>query len=189
MSEIFIIGGPNGAGKTCAAKALFPEVQCQEYINADNIAADLSSFAPENTAIQAGCLMLERIHRLADQKKDFAFETTMAARSFIPYLKKYKEQGYFIHLIFLWLQNSDLAVERVKYRTATGGHNIPDEIIHRRYHRGIQNFLNLYIPLANDWIIYDNSFNKLFPSIVAQKRPGEMVSVFNEEIWDKINEK
>lgn len=136
MLEIYIIGGPNGAGKTTSAKFLLPELlHCHEYVNADAIAAALSPFEPESVSIQSGRLMLDRIHHLASQKKTFSFETTMASRSFVPFLTHCKKDNYKVNLIFLWLQDPHLALARVKDRVARGGHNIPSDTILRRYKR------------------------------------------------------
>jgi predicted ABC-type ATPase len=158
MPQLYMIGGPNGAGKTTVALDLLPDrLKCYEYVNADAIAAALSPFAPEATAVQAGRLMLARIKQLAEQQKDFAFETTMASRTFVSLLEQCKAQGYQINLIYIWLQTSELAVERVKERVASGGHSIPRYVILRRYKRSLQNFKNLYMPLADEWSSYDNS--------------------------------
>jgi predicted ABC-type ATPase len=160
--QLYMIGGPNGAGKTTAAMSLLPELlDCYEYVNADSIAAALSPFAPETTAIQAGRLMLKRINTLVCQNKDFAFETTMASRSFQPLLQKYKQWGYHISLIFFWLQSPELAIERVRERVLNGGHHIPDDTVIRRYSRSIKNFMDLYTPIADDWMVFDNSWNHL----------------------------
>ncbi len=182
--QLYMIGGPNGAGKTTAAMSLLPELlNCYEFVNADSIAAALSPFAPETTAIQAGRLMLDRVNQLADQRKDFAFETTMASRSFYSLLKRFKEKGYHISLIFFWLQNPELAIERVKDRVKNGGHHIPDNIVLRRYPRSITNFLKLYLPLANEWILFNNSLSS--PSKIAERNKIEEI-IFDEDTWQKF---
>lgn len=187
MPEIYIIGGPNGAGKTTSAKSLLPELlHCHEYVNADSIAAALSPFAPESVSVQSGRLMLDRIHHLGSQKKSFSFETTMASRSFAPFLADCKKNKYTINLIFLWLQDPELALERVKDRVERGGHTIPSDTILRRYKRSIDNFLNLYIPLADDWILYDNSSTE--PTIVAEKKAHQPFSVYDQKSWQKFQE-
>lgn len=187
MPEIYIIGGPNGAGKTTSAKSLLPKLlHCHEYVNADAIAAALSPFSPESVALQSGRLMLDRIHYLANQKRNFSFETTMASRSFAPFLADCKKKYYSINLIFLWLQDPHLALERVKDRVERGGHNIPPDTILRRYIRSIDNFLNIYIPLADDWVLYDNSSTE--PAIIAEKKANQPCSVHNQQSWQKFQE-
>jgi predicted ABC-type ATPase len=102
MPRIFLIGGPNGAGKTSSAMRLLPdEIECREFVNADAIAAGLSPFEPDTVALKAGRLMLERIHDLADRNVDFAFESTLAARSLAPFIRDVKRKGYEIDLIYL----------------------------------------------------------------------------------------
>lgn len=163
-----MIAGPNGAGKTTSAMALMPNIlNCQEYVNADTIAAALSPFNPDSVAINAGRVMLERIHLLTGQKVDFAFETTGASKSFAPFLANCKQQGYHIVILYLQLQTPELAVERVALRVASGGHNIPTPVVHRRYHRSLDNFSSLYAPLADEYFIYDNS--NLRPMLIEQK--------------------
>jgi len=180
-----MIAGPNGAGKTTSAMTLLPTLLgCQEYVNADDIAAALSPFNPESTAIQAGRLMLTRIHELADKKQDFAFETTGASKSFAPFLLHCKQQGYHITLLYLWLNSIKLAVNRVASRVENGGHHIPTATIHRRYHRGLANFFKLYIPLCDEWSIYDNSYT--YPKLIAQKLENHAIVIRDDVTWDII---
>lgn len=184
MQQLFIIGGPNGAGKTTTAMRLLPDLlQCDEYVNADAIAAALSPFHPETTAIQAGRLMLNRILHLSSENKNFAFETTLASRSFVPFLKKCKNNGYSMNLLFLWLDNVELAIERVNLRVKSGGHNIPEEDICRRYNRGKNNFLELYLPLADTWKVYNNS--SIEPVLVSEKFDGVPI-IYQATAWSKF---
>jgi len=187
MPELFMIGGPNGAGKTTSAMKLLPDyLKCEEYVNADSIAAGLSPFRPETTVLQAGRLMLERIHFLAQQKKNFSFETTMASRSFLPLLQNCKQNNYQISLVFLWLNNPHLAIKRIEHRVRDGGHGIPKKVVFRRYKRGVKNFLDLYLPIADKWILYDNSDIK--PLIIAEKFPKKDYTIINENLWIKFKE-
>lgn len=188
MPNIYIIGGANGSGKTTVAKQLLPSFSPNfEYVNADEIAAGLSPFNPESVAIQAGRLMLERLKLLSSNEVDFAFETTLAARTFAPFLKKCKNNGYTINLMFFWLSSSDLAVERVARRVETGGHNIPLDVIRRRYDRGRKNFIELYLPRSDNWIVYDNSSSS--PTIVAAKLASSRPIVYQPSIWNLITNK
>ncbi len=185
MPNIYMIAGPNGAGKTTSAMDLLPEIlECYEYVNADTIAAALSPFKPEDAALKAGRLMLDRIHKLAEEKKDFSFETTGASKSFAPFLKNCKELGYKVNVLFLWLPSIELALSRVATRVENGGHHIPDPIVQRRYHRGLINLFNLYIPLSDKWIVYDNSGAS--PSAIAQKSKNYDIIVKNEVAWQSI---
>lgn len=187
MPQLFMIGGPNGAGKTTCAMDLLPGLlECEEYVNADAIAAGLSPFRPEATAIQAGRLMLQRIHHLAAIQKDFAFESTLASKSFVPFLRKCQQDGYSVMVIFLWLESVDLALSRVAGRVLSGGHSVSEEVVKRRYSRGAQNFFRLYRPLANHWAVYDNSTDR--PILVARKELGGAVIVENGRVWNKLME-
>jgi predicted ABC-type ATPase len=158
MPHLYIISGCNGAGKTTASNTVLPDVlHCKEFVNADNIAAGLSPFNPESVAIEAGRLMLKRIRELIAEKADFAFETTLAAKSFIPLIKMAQDAGYEVILSFFWLSSPNIAIDRVKDRVNKGGHNIPKDIIIRRYYRGIFNLIHFYIPICNSWIIFNNT--------------------------------
>jgi predicted ABC-type ATPase len=182
-----MISGPNGAGKTTSAMDLMPDLlDCEEYVNADTIAAGLSPFKPETTAFQAGQLMLQRIRYLANQGKDFAFETTMASRMFSPFLEQCKKNGYSIHLLFLWLHSPELALKRVASRVQDGGHDVPEDLIRRRYKSGLENFFKLYIPIADTWFLYDNSSRN--PVLIAQKTMDQSFKIMDEHLWEIIRE-
>lgn len=184
--ELFIIAGPNGAGKTTAAFTLLPDfIEVSEYINADSLANALSPFHPDAVAIQAGRLMLDRINTLASQHKNFAFETTLASKSFAQLIKDCKQNGYNTNLIFLWLHSIELAIKRVDARVRNGGHSIPPEIIKRRYKRGLENLFSLYMPIVDNWWLYDNSAE--FPDIICRKFSGQPIEKIKPEIWDDIH--
>ena len=168
MPDIYVIAGPNGAGKTTAAFEVLPELGCIEFVNADLIAVGLSPFNPDSEAIKAGRLLLTKIKELAESKQDFAFETTLASRSFLPFLKDCKKNGYSIHLIYFYLANSTLALNRVKQRVQKGGHSIPEDVVHRRYKRSLLNLFNLYLPIVDYWMIYDNSTTGSYPELLTR---------------------
>ena len=185
MSNIYIIAGSNGSGKTTLANTLLPDfLGCSEFVNADLIAAGLSPFNPDSMAIQAGRLMLERIQNLTNEQKDFAFETTLATRSYAPHIKQWIKKGYAVHLIFLWVREVNISIERVKKRVQMGGHFIPENIIRRRYKRGIYNFLNIYQPLVTSWEIYDNSSIE-HVKLIAEYTSQEL-TIHKEELWKII---
>jgi predicted ABC-type ATPase len=187
MPRIFVIGGPNGAGKTTVAGGLLPEIlECDEYVNADAIAKALSPFNTDRAAFKAGRLMLESIHGLAERRKDFAFETTMASRSFVPFLQRCRDRGYEINLLFLWLRSVSLAQTRVANRVRAGGHGIPDEVVRRRYRAGIRNFLKLYVPLADNWYLFDNSGDRAKP--VAELISGGKIMLHDERTWRRFEQ-
>ncbi len=176
MSEknphVIVIAGPNGAGKSTTAPMLLKgTLGVTEFVNADVIALGLSAFQPESAAFHAGRVMLERLHYLANERVDFAFETTLASRSFAPWIAKLKQSGYTFHLVFLWLPSAGFAVARVAERVRMGGHDVAEETIRRRYNKGIENFFRLYRPLTDTWRIYDNSDR---PGHASLPTEGEM---------------
>ncbi len=185
MPHVIIIAESNGAGKTTAAPALLNQaLNVSHFVNADTIAAGLSAFAPEKAAIQAGRAMLERMYHLANDAENFAFETTLASRSFAPWIVELKKNGYFFHLTFLLLDSADLAVSRVAERVKMGGHFVPEETIRRRYITGLKNFFGLYTPIADSWQMYDNStMGRLDP--IASKLNNQLV-VEKQIIWHKL---
>lgn len=189
MPHVIIIAGPNGAGKTTAAPALLgAALQIDHFVNADTIAAGLSAFAPEKAAIQAGKAMLERMHYLANNGEDFAFETTLASRSFAPWIAKLKEEkGYQFHLTFLLLDGPDLAVSRVVERVKMGGHFVPEDTIRRRFESGLKNFFKLYKPLADSWQMYDNTLMGNLAPIAS--KINSVTDIQAPEIWQNLLEK
>ena len=185
MPNIYVIGGANGSGKTTVARRLLPNfLDVFEYVNADEIASGLSPFNPESVARQAGRLMLDRLDTLVQERADFAFEMTLAARSFAPFLRCCKSQGYTINLIYFWLQTPGLAIERVHRRVESGGHNIPEEFIRRRYERGRKNLTQLYLPLCDKWIVYDNSRDD--PLLVAERPLKQQPIIYSPPLWQQI---
>ncbi len=158
--KIVVIAGPNGAGKTTFAREFLPnEGHCPTFINADLIAAGISPFAPESVSVRAGRLMLEEIENMVRSRKSFAFETTLSGRTYLHKIREWQKIGYHVKLIFLSLPDANMAVARVAARVAQGGHNIPENVIHRRVSHGLYNFNKLYQPIVDAWILYDNSAN------------------------------
>jgi predicted ABC-type ATPase len=186
MSHLIIIAGPNGAGKSTTAPAILKDaLHVDDFVNADVIAQGLCAYHPEKAAIQAGRIMLDRIHTLAREKINFAFETTLASRTFAMWIPKIQKQGYQFHLIFLWLQSAELAVSRVKERIKTGGHSVPEVTIRRRYIAGLKNFFNLYSPLADSWQLYDNSITGSC-SLIASEDTHQRLIVKDQKIWQQL---
>ena len=184
-SHIYIISGCNGAGKTTASYTVLPEMlQCEEFVNVDEIAKGLSPFNPDKAAIEAGRLMLQKMKKLIKQKKDFAFETTLSPRSYVNLVQKARDEGYHVTLLFFWLNSTDLAIERVKSRVKEGGHDIADHVIKRRYYNGLVNLFQRYIPICDYWIIMDNS--KLKAELVAEGFFQNDSIIKNNSIFEQI---
>ena len=156
--KLYIIAGCNGAGKTTASFTILPEIlDCKEFVNADEIAKGLSPFQPEKVAFEAGRIMLNRINDLLSENESFALETTLATKIYRDKISEAREKGYRVILLFFWLQNIELAKERVKTRVLEGGHNIEPNVIERRYIRGIKNLFDIYLPIVDGAFIFDNS--------------------------------
>lgn len=171
--NVYVIAGPNGSGKTTFAKEYLPKfAKCLEFLNADLIAAGLSPFAPERENVRAGRILLTRIRELTQAGIDFGFETTLAGRNHAKQLSRMKSLGYRIVLIFLWLPDANLAVNRVASRVLQGGHNIPEVDIRRRFDSGLRNFFDLYQALADDWLLFDAS--QITPQLIALELTGTM---------------
>lgn len=183
--KLYIIAGCNGAGKTTASFTILPEIlSCKEFVNADEIARGLSPFQPEKVAVQAGRLMLLRIKDLLNENLTFAIETTLATKSYKQMIEKAQQKGYEVTLLFFWLQSVDLAKKRVEIRVQEGGHNIPADVIERRYIRGVNNLFETYLPIVNQCFIFDNSEGKHL--LIGRKE--KILEVFNNEIFEKIKE-
>ena len=155
---VMIIAGPNGAGKTTFARTFLAPLKDQiRFINADYIAAGLSPFNPEMAAIRAGKIMLEEVNTCFKKGESFAIETTLSGKSYIKHIARWRENGYFVYLIFLLLDDVNLAVERVAKRVSQGGHNIPEPVIKRRFKNGLELFNSHYKHAVSQWVLYDNS--------------------------------
>ena len=186
MKNLYIIAGPNGAGKTTASYTILPEIfHCKEFVNADEIARGLSPFNEEAAAFQAGRIMLNRINELLETGESFAFETTLASKTFVGFIERAKEKGYKTTLLFLALDNSEMAIDRVKTRVQEGGHHIPKNVIIRRFENGLKNLFNLYQNVVDEWMLVDNSVAEL--RYIADKFGGEL-SVQKNEKWNHLME-
>lgn len=182
MPELYLFGGPNGAGKTTIALELLPALGCRQFLNADAIARALSPFDVDAVAFQSGVLMMKRLRVISQNGEDFASESTLAARAWVPFIKECKTRGYTFNLVYVWLPSAEMAVERVKARVLSGGHDIPEATIRRRYEAGLENLRELYLPLADSWKIYSNE-NETF--LVAQGEAGQQ-DIFDPLSWAKI---
>jgi predicted ABC-type ATPase len=177
---LYIIAGCNGAGKTTASFTILPEIlNCKEFVNADEIAKGLSPFQPETVAFEAGRIMLHRVHELLKDGKTFALETTLATKSYKAKIIEAQRNGYRVTLLFFWLESIELAINRVSYRVSEGGHNIPIDVIRRRYVNGIKNLFDIYLPIVDEAMLFDNSSDT--PKLIAEKIKG-----FELEVSDKI---
>jgi predicted ABC-type ATPase len=182
---MYVISGCNGAGKTTASYTILSEMlQCRDFVNSDEIARGISPFDLSHAAIDAGRVMLKRIKSLTDTKEDFAFETTLAVRSYASLIEKTKKKGYEIMLVYFWLKSPDLAVERVQNRVIAGGHSIPENVIRRRYWSGMRNLFNIYIPLSNRWLLINNSETP--SSLIAEGSGLKETKIYNKRDYEQL---
>jgi len=188
VSELLVIGGPNGAGKTTAAKMLLPRFTgIVEFVNADEIAHGLSPFNAEGAALAAGRVMLARMDSLVSAGTSFAFETTCAGRGHVSLIRRCRDMGYRVTLLFFWLPSPELAIARVAHRVQQGGHAIPIPVIRRRYGAGLTNLLRLYWPLAAQGAILDG---EAAPArIIVEKFADGRVVVHDPALWRDIQDR
>jgi len=186
VPNLFIIAGPNGAEKsTIAPRLLADNRRVEAFVNADNIKVEIGGKAGTSADILAGRIMLERVGKLVELGRDLAFETTLASRSLLRRVSATREAGYLFHLIYLWLPTPEMAVERVAARVQAGGHSIPEPVVRRRYGRSLANFFNLYRPVADSWLMLDNSGTPE-PRPIAWRNVGGPIQIVRDGPWERL---
>lgn len=181
---MFIISGPNGSGKTTASYTLLPDMlECREFVNSDEFAKSLSPFDPGAASVDASRKMVLKINYLIARRKDFCIETTLATRSLMGIIRQAREAGYLTTLIYLWLDNPELAIARVHDRVLSGGHNISEDTIRRRYMSGLKYFFEYYAPACDRWVLADNTTIPF--AVVAEGNPGQ-VRIRKKEKYEQI---
>ncbi len=185
MPKLYIISGCNGSGKTTASYTLLPDLlNCREFVNSDEFAKSFSPFDPGAASVTASRYMLMKINYLLERRSDFAVETTLATRSLLKIVQQAQSQGYEVTVLYLWLNSPELAIQRVHSRVESGGHNIPDAVVRRRYVMGLQYLFDAYIPVIDRWVLADNSKPPF--QVVAEGTRGVQYIKDNEKyqlIW------
>lgn len=185
MKTLYIIAGCNGAGKTTASLTMLPEIwKCREFVNADEIAKGLSPYNPEGVAIEAGRLMLKRIDYLLVGEESFSIETTLSTKSYKGLIERAHERGFKVQLLFFWLPTPEIAIERVAQRVIEGGHNIPTDVIKRRYQAGIDNLFNIYLDIVDSWMIVENY--QMPRVMIADGGLNSETNIYNQDLYLKI---
>lgn len=182
--RVVIFAGPNGAGKSTHADAIVASLGIKTFVNADYIARGLSGLNSDQVAMQAGRIMLTRLKELAAAEQDFAFESTLSSLSFAPFLRQLKAQGYEVAIYYFSLASATLAVRRVKLRVAMGGHDVPEDTIRRRFSRSLHNFHSLYMPLADQWVLFDNTVTAKATLVATQE--GDNLQIKEPKLWLKL---
>jgi len=181
MPNLFVMAGPNGAGKTTTSRLILTgDRRVTEFVNADVIAAQQGL-----SEIAAGRAMLERLDELTAQRADLAFETTLSSASLRGRIQAMREAGYVFTLIYVWIPSPEMSIQRVAARVRSGGHNIPEEVIRRRYPRSLENLFNVFIPLADAWVMLDNSHRDR-PTRIAERDIGSQMRVYDQALWDEL---
>jgi predicted ABC-type ATPase len=185
--NLYIIAGCNGAGKTTASFTILPSIlDCKEFVNADEIAKGLSPFQPETVSFEAGRIMLLRIEELVKLGEDFAFETTLASKIYRGRIRAAQAKGYRVILLFFWLRDAELAKFRVSSRVKEGGHNIPEDVIERRYVAGIRNLFDIYLEIVDQALLFDNSEGK--HELIAKKSRDSAIIVVSKDKYYQLEQ-
>ncbi len=179
--RLYIIAGCNGAGKTTASKRFLPAIlNCRQWVNADEIAYGLSPLDPQSVAFQAGRLMLERIQELLHQNETFAIETTLSTRAYRNLVLQAQAKGYQVELVFFYLPSPQIAISRIAHRVKNGGHYVPDDVVIRRYHRGLMNLKEIFMPIVNRWTVY--RYENHSYTVIAKGRKGDTYDLTDQTL-------
>lgn len=185
MPKLYILSGCNGSGKTTASYTLLPELlECTEFVNSDEFAKSLSPFDPSQASVSASRYMLIKIRYLLSRRADFSIETTLATRSLMGIIQEAKTLGYTVTLLYFWLSSPNEAIKRVAARVAAGGHNIPEDVVRRRYVMGLRYFFDTYRPLCDHWVLADNTRS---PFVVVAEGDKDNITIRNEKTFKKID--
>jgi predicted ABC-type ATPase len=185
MAVIFIFGGCNGAGKTTVGLPITQDLLgAIEFLNADLIAAKLAPAQPHKANYAASKILLAQLKEKLAQNLNISLESTLSSLTLAPILRECKSKGYTINLVYLWLENPELAYERVQKRTQLGGHYVPKKVLFRRYYRSLLNLHRLYIPLVDNLWVYDNSGK--IPILVSRRKNGNAIEIYQPSIWGRI---
>lgn len=184
LPRVVVFAGPNGAGKSTHADAILAALGIETFVNADYIARGLSGRNTDTVAFEARRIMLKRLHQLSEARADFAFESTLSSRTFTIFLRTLKALCYSVAIYYFSLANAQLAIRRVKLRVALGGHDVPPDVVRRRFGRSLNNFFNLYAPVADEWTLFDNSTTPHARTVAAKL--DNQLTVTETATWHKL---
>jgi len=185
MPVMYIISGCNGSGKTTTSYSLLPELlECRQFVNSDEFAKSLSPFNPSAASVRASRYILMKVNYMLDHGETFSIETTLATRTLLKIVGRAQQHGYKVIIMYFWLSSPQMAIERVRRRVASGGHDIPDEVIKRRYYMGLSYFFNYYIPVCDQWILGDNTIAPF--KVIAQGSKGDETIIRDPKTYEII---
>ncbi len=182
---LLILGGANGSGKTTLARE-YIEVKGLRYLGADQIAYELNPDNVESVAINAGRLFIQKIAESIEQHESFLLESTLSGLSLRKWILKAKESGFLIRIAFIYLDSTELCIERVASRVKRGGHNVPDDDIARRYHRSNMNFWHSYRDLSNQWELFNNTGSSIVSVATGENNDIMVLDDERFERWLKM---
>ncbi len=181
---MYIISGCNGSGKTTASYSLLPQIlDCIQFVNTDEFAKSINPGNPEKAALAASRLMVKKINYLIARKVSFAIESTLAVRTLLQTTQRAQANGYEVTVIYFWLRNPEMAIDRVRARVAAGGHSIPHDVIIRRYHVGLHYFIRDYTRVCDKWLLVDNS---TYPFTVVAEGTNTSSNIIDPEKYEQI---
>lgn len=185
-ANCYIIAGPNAAGKTTFATKFLPiYADCRNFINPDLLARAFSPFDPDAGMLRAGRTVLERIAEFTEAHTDFAFETTLSGRTYVPLLRRVKKAGFRLNLFYLWIPSPELALLRIRDRVESGGHNVPERDVRRRFGRTLLNLFTLYRPLLDTLHFFDNSSDT--PRLIFKADAGK-ITINDAALYQRLRQ-
>lgn len=184
--QVIVLAGPNGAGKTTAAATVLPAEM--PFVNADEVARTLPRYPSREADLEAGRLVLRRFDDLGRQRVAFAVETTLAGRTLAARLSRLRAVGYRFRLVFPWSPGAEFCIGRVASRVRRGGHDIPEQVIRRRYTAGLKNFFVVYRAIADRWEVFDAT-EVGPPRLVAEGTMGRVERVDQPATWRLMQER